>query len=76
VTLLANTEHTSRPWRIHELTRDVRLEDLSGLPALEGRDDFPGAVQLIASSDPSQSSSCAVRTLFAIRWKLGDDELG
>jgi hypothetical protein len=28
-------------------------------------------VQLVASLDPSQSSSCPVRTLFAIRWKVG-----
>jgi hypothetical protein len=25
---LPNTAHTSRPWRIHELTRDFRLEDV------------------------------------------------
>jgi hypothetical protein len=29
-------------------------------------------VQQIASGDPSQSSSVAVRTLFAIRWKIGE----
>lgn len=28
-------------------------------------------MQQIASGDPSQGSSCAVRTLFAVRWKLG-----
>ncbi len=25
---LPNTAHTSRPWRIHELTHDFRLEDV------------------------------------------------
>jgi len=25
---LPNTAHTSRPWRIHELIRDFRLEDV------------------------------------------------
>jgi hypothetical protein len=25
---LPNTAHTSRPWRIHEFTRDFRLEDV------------------------------------------------
>jgi hypothetical protein len=69
---LPNSAHTSRPWRIHELTRDFRLEDVWGLPAPGGPDNFPRAVQLIASSDPSQSSSRAVRTLFAIRWKVGE----
>jgi hypothetical protein len=69
---LPDTAHTSRPWRIHELTRDFRLEDVWALPAPGGPDAFPRAVQLMASSDPSQSSSFAVRTLFAIRWKVGE----
>ena len=69
---LPNTAHTSWPWRIHELTRDFRLEDVWELPTPGGPDDFPGLVQRIASGDPSQSSSPAVRTLFAIRWKLGE----
>jgi hypothetical protein len=67
-----NTAHTSRPWRIHELTRDFRLEDVWELPTPGGPDDFPRLVQGIASGDPSQNSSRAVRTLFAIRWKLGE----
>ena len=69
---LPNTAHTSRPWRIHELTRDFRLEDVWALPTPGGPDDFPRLVQMMASFDPSQSSSGAVRTLFAIRWKLGE----
>jgi hypothetical protein len=68
---LPNTAHTSRPWRIHELTGDFRLEDVWALPTPGGPDDFPRLVQLVASLDPSQSSSRAVRTLFAIRWKVG-----
>jgi Protein of unknown function (DUF2867) len=69
---LPNTAHLSRPWRIHELTRDFRLEDVWALPGTGGADDFPRLVQGIASGDPSHSSSRAVRTLFAIRWKLGE----
>jgi hypothetical protein len=69
---LPNTVHTSRPWRIHELTRDFRLEDVWALPTPGGPDDFSRLVQLIASADPSQFSSGAVRTLFAIRWKVGE----
>jgi hypothetical protein len=68
---LPNTAHTSRPWRIHELTRDFRLEDVWALPTPGGPDDFPRLVQGAVSLDPSQSASGAVRTLFAIRWKLG-----
>jgi uncharacterized protein DUF2867 len=68
---LPNAAHTSRPWRIHELAADFRLEDVWALPTPGGRDDFPRLVQLIASSDPSRSPSAAVRTLFAIRWTIG-----
>ena len=69
---LPNTAHTSRPWRIHELTRDFQLEDVWALPTPGGPDDFPRLVQLMAAFDPSRSSSGAVRTLFAIRWKVGE----
>jgi hypothetical protein len=69
---LPNSAHTSRPWRIHELTADFRLEDVWELGARVGPDDFPRLVHMITSQDPSQSSSCAVRTLFAIRWKIGE----
>jgi hypothetical protein len=68
---LQDSTHTSRPWRIHELTRDFRLEDVWALPTPGGRDDFPRLVQLIASGDPSRSSSRAARTLWAIRWRVG-----
>jgi len=68
---LPNTAHTSRLWRIHELTREFRLEDVWALATPGGPDDFPRLVQLIASSDSSQSPSRAVRTLFAIRWQVG-----
>jgi hypothetical protein len=69
---LPNSAHSSRPWRIHELAGDFRVEDVWALPAPGGADDFPDAVQLIASLDPSRSPSRAVRTLFAIRWKVGE----
>src|SRR5260370_10973925 len=69
---LPNTAHTSRPWRIHELTRDFRLEDVWALPTPGGPDDFPRLVQLMASGDPSRGSSHVVRTLWALRWKVGE----
>jgi hypothetical protein len=68
---LSNTAHTSLPWRIHEFTRDFRLEDVWALPTPGGPDGFPRLVQLAAALDPSQSASLVVRTLFAIRWKVG-----
>ena len=69
---LPHTAHSSQPWRIHELTRDFRLEDVWALPTPGGPDDFPRLVERIASGDPSQSPSRAARTLWAIRWKLGE----
>ena len=68
---LPNSAHTSRPWRIHELTRDFRLEDVWALPTPGGPDDFPRLVREITSSDPSHSSSRAACALWAFRWKLG-----
>lgn len=68
---LPDSAHTDRPWRIHELTRDFRLEDVWALDTPGGPDDFPRLVSLMASMDPSHSSSTTVRTLFAIRWKVG-----
>jgi uncharacterized protein DUF2867 len=81
---VTNDAHTSRPWRIHELTGDFRLEDAWALPGRGEANDFHRLVQLIASYDPSDSSTFAVRNLFAIRWKIGsllgwddpDDGLG
>jgi len=69
---LPNAAHTSQPWRIHELTPDFRLEDVWELPGTGGPGDFPRLVEMIAATDPAQGSSRAARTLWAIRWKLGE----
>ena len=71
---LASTAHTSRPWRIHEVASEFRLEDVWALPTPGGRDDFPRLVQLLASrGDPARvSGSHVVRMLWAIRWKAGE----
>src|SRR5262249_25834640 len=68
---LPKTAHRSRPWRIHELTTDLRLEDVWALPTTGGADDFHRLVRLIASGDPARRSPASVRTLWAIRWKVG-----
>jgi hypothetical protein len=67
---LPNSAHTSRPWRIHELTYDFRLEDVWQLPGTGAPGDFPRLVQSFASADPSEGSF-GMRMLFAIRWKVG-----
>jgi Protein of unknown function (DUF2867) len=68
---LPNAAHEAHPWRIRELTDDFQLEDVWELPTPGGPEDFPRLVQQIASGDPSRGSSRAVRTLWAVRWKLG-----
>jgi len=69
---LPDSAHSSRPWRIHELADDFRLEDVWALPTPGGPDDFPRLVHAIAGGDPARGSSGAARTLWAIRWKVGE----
>jgi hypothetical protein len=69
---LPEAEHFSRPWRIHELAPDFRLEDVWALPTPGGPDDFGSLVGQLTSFDPERGSSGAVRALFALRWKLGE----
>jgi hypothetical protein len=70
--MLPKTAHTSRPWRIHELTPDFELEDVWALPTPGGPGDFPRLIERFASTDPWRSSSGAVRALFAIRRRIGE----
>jgi hypothetical protein len=69
---LPDSEQTSRPWRIHELTKDFRLLDVWGLPTPGGPDDFPRLVEIVAGGDSAETPSRAARALWAIRWKLGE----
>ena len=68
---LPDHEHTSRPWRIHELTGDFRVEDVWALPAAGRREDFPRLAAQLAAADPSRGSSRASRALWTIRGKIG-----
>src|SRR5215212_5521645 len=68
---LAKSAHTSRPWRIHEVAPDFRLEDVWALPTPGEHEEFPLPVQAFAEGDPSESPSRAVRMLFDLRWKIG-----
>ncbi|WP_131769374.1 DUF2867 domain-containing protein [Candidatus Protofrankia californiensis] len=69
---LPNTAHTSRPWRIHEVAFDFRLEDVWALPTPGGPDDFPRLLALIALGRVSQGSARTARILWSIRRKLGE----
>jgi uncharacterized protein DUF2867 len=78
-TRLPNSAHSARPWRIHEIAPDFRLEDVWQLGEARSLDEFPDLVKIITSRDPERSGSLPVRLLFALRWKLGallgwDDE--
>lgn len=69
---LPNTAHTSRPWRIHEIATDFRLEDVWTLPTSGRADEFSILVEGFAAADPANALPCAGRALWSLRWKLGD----
>jgi hypothetical protein len=68
---LPNTAHTSRPWRIHEIAPDFRIEDVWELPTPGGRDDLGRLVQQAVSLSDGYEYPAVFRALFALRWKLG-----
>ena len=68
---LAAAAHTARPWRIHALTPDFRVEDVWALPTPGGRDDFPRLVAGMASGEVGRGAPRVVRALFALRWAPG-----
>jgi hypothetical protein len=68
---LPSGAHTSQPWRIHEITRDFRLEDVWALPTPGGAGDFGRLVSGMASGELSRDSSSAASVLMAIRWQAG-----
>jgi hypothetical protein len=83
---LPDAAHTSRPWRIHEIAGDFRLEDVWALPTPGGPDDLEPFVRQFSAVDPreldsrgryigrngSDLTARAARALFALRWKLGE----
>jgi hypothetical protein len=69
---LPHAAHVSRPWRIHEIVPDFRLEDVWALPTPGRADEFPLLVQGFSSADPAKSLPRAARALWEIRFKLGE----
>lgn len=66
-------EHTSRPWRIHEITRDFEVEDVWALPTPGGPDDFERLISGLATSGrPGDNAAGIPRLIWAVRWKLGE----
>ena len=70
--VIPNEVHAARPWRIHELIPDFRLEDVWALPTPGGPDDFPLLVEGFVSGDPGEDGPVLVKLLWALRWKLGE----
>ncbi|MFD7787019.1 DUF2867 domain-containing protein [Streptomyces nojiriensis] len=68
---LPKTAHTSRPWRVHEIAGDFRVEDVWALPTPGGPDDLARLVRQFAGGTGDPVPSPVARALFAIRWKLG-----
>jgi hypothetical protein len=68
---LPSSAHGDRPWRIHAITGDFRLEDVWALPTPGGPGDFPRLIEAFAGGDPEQRAPGVVRVLWAIRWQLG-----
>lgn len=69
---LPNSAHFSQPWRIHDLARDFRLEDVWALPTPGGPDDFPRLIELVTAFDEARSRFSVVGMLFAVRQVLGE----
>lgn len=69
---LPDSEHTNRPWRIHEIAPDFRVEEVWAFRTPgPGPDDFPVMLAaLLAAGGPNENPPL-VRLLFAVRWKLG-----
>ncbi|WP_369798416.1 DUF2867 domain-containing protein [Mycobacterium sp. URHB0044] len=67
---MPNDAHTTRPWRIHELTHGFQVLDVWALPTPGGPADFTRLITLFSSFD-AQRSSPVVHALFAARWALG-----
>ena len=68
---LPSTAHTSRPWRIHEITPDFQVEDVWALPTPGGPDELPRLVSQFVFGDFPDRAPLLVRLLWDARWRIG-----
>lgn len=69
---LPNSEHTSRPWRIHQIAPDFEVEDVWALPTPGGADDMERLVRQFAGGDSfPDGAPLPVRFVWEARWKIG-----
>ncbi|MGI5292090.1 DUF2867 domain-containing protein [Nonomuraea polychroma] len=66
------TAHVAQPRRIHEFTRDFRVEDVwvFRTPGA-GPDDFPVMLAALRAAYDAGKQPAVVRFLLALRWKVG-----
>jgi Protein of unknown function (DUF2867) len=65
------TAHTSRPWRIHEIAPDFKVEDVWALPTPGGPDELPRLVSWAVTPNFPEGAPLIVRVLWEARWKVG-----
>jgi Protein of unknown function (DUF2867) len=69
---LPKTAHTSRPWRIHDVAPDFRVEDVWALPTPGGPGELPRLVSAFTSGGSfPEDAPLLVRVLWEARWKIG-----
>lgn len=69
---LPHHEHTARPWRIHDVAPDFRVEDVwSFRTPGAAQSDFPVLLDALRVAGGLNVNPPVVRFLFALRWKLG-----
>jgi len=69
---IPNSAHESGPWRIREIVPDFALEDVWALPVEGKAGEFDRVLELMASSNPANADSTAVRALWRLRDRLGE----
>lgn len=69
---LADIEHLTRPWRIHQIAPDFEIEDVWAYRTPgAGPDDFPLMLDALRAAGGLNENPPVVRLLFAARWRLG-----
>lgn len=68
---LPKTAYTERPWRLHDLAADFRVEDVWALPTPGGPDELDRLVRQFANGENGHRRNPVANALFAVRWRLG-----
>jgi hypothetical protein len=71
MTTLPITAHTSRPWRVHDIAPDFRVEDVWALPTPGGPGELPRLVSAFVAGSFPDGAPLPVRALWEARWRIG-----